>query len=91
MDFDLEDHQRGIKRITIDLPLDIWTLAKSNIMEFKETLIFGIKFKMSEKDSLSYPYPNNNLSNKILKLQKIIEQMGETVSNLEEKEENGKA
>lgn len=80
-----EDYNKGMKQISVNLPLDLWLLAKKNLLEFKDTLIFGIKFKMAEKDPLVYAYPPNTLSPKIIKLQETITNLGEQIYDLEEK------
>lgn len=79
-----DDINKGMKQISINLPIDIWLLAKKNLIMFKDTLIFGIEFKMAEKDNLQYPHPSNTISEKLIRLQKIIESQGTKIAELED-------
>jgi len=51
----------------------------------KECLEFGINFKLAERDLIDYPY--NKLSNKIIRLQEIID---ETISTNEKTNKTNK-
>jgi len=81
------DQNKGSKMTTVELPLNLWELAKKNIFSFKDLLIFGLQFKLAEKDPYTYQYPNNSLSNKIIKLQKIIEDQNKIIEDLENPKE----
>jgi hypothetical protein len=82
----LDEARLGNKKTTVDLPLPIWTQAKQNLIEFREALIFGIKFKLAEKDSgLTFEYPHNGLSLKIQSLAKKIQELYARIEELEAK------
>lgn len=75
----------GTKRITIDLPFKTWYLAKTNLLEFKEVMLFGIQFTLAEKGVLEYPKTKRivNLENNINKLQEVLKELGDEKIKLE--------
>jgi len=80
---DLNDFKGGIKQTSIDLPSELWILAKQNLIEFKTALIFGIRFKIAEKEG--FDYPQNKLSERIAHLSKIIQEKTEEIEDLKNK------
>lgn len=89
---DFKDYETGIKKVTIELPIDIWMKAKQNLLEFKNTLIFGINFKLAEKDGgLTFDYPPTNLHNKFLKkchfLESALQEANEKIDKFENNED----
>jgi hypothetical protein len=79
-----DDTRTGIKRLTIEVPLNLWTVAKQNLLEFRECAIFGIKFKLAEKDGgLTYAFPDNILDQRIKKLQRVILDQANKIAKLD--------
>jgi len=71
-DSTFEDFERGSRQTSVFIPNALWTLAKQNLVEFKSAMIFGIKFKIAEKQG--FDFPDNSLVYKIHKLtEKIAE------------------
>lgn len=57
--------ERGGKQTSVYLPHDTWVLAKTNMIEFKKAMVFGIKFLIAEKSGLLDDYPACNLVEKV--------------------------
>jgi hypothetical protein len=71
---DFEDARLGIKRISIEVPLNLWMEAKKNLIEFRESLIFAIKFQLAEKDGgLTFNYPETQLGKRLQRKCQILE------------------
>lgn len=75
----METENQGQRQTSIFIPHDLWILAKQNLIEFRSALIFGIKFRIAEKEE--YDYPENKLSKKIQDLMKIIQEQTEELEN----------
>jgi len=79
---------QGARQTSVYLPNDLWVSAKQNLIEFKQAMIFGIKFLLAEKQG--FDYPENKLLGKIKVLQRAVTEAGEEIYKLEnsKKEEN---
>jgi hypothetical protein len=77
------DYQKGMKQINADIPLELWTAAKQNLISFTEAIKFGIKFKLAEKDGgLTFEYPDNMLLRKVQNLVRIIQERNDEIDKL---------
>lgn len=72
--------QNTARQTSIFVPNDLWITAKQNLIEFKSALIFGIKFMVAEKQG--FDYPQNKLTEKIAKLQSLLNQKNQEIENL---------
>ena len=80
-----DDHQRGYKQVSVNLPLKFWTFAKQNIVVFRNALIFGIKFIVADKDGgLTYEYPECNLKEKLRLINAKLQETAEKCNQLED-------
>lgn len=77
---ELDDFKKGSRQTSIFLPYEVWLSAKQNLIEFRSALIFGVQFKIAEKQG--FDYPANPLSDRILVLTKKIAELSQQIEDL---------
>ena len=75
-----EPQSWGVKPTTVNLPADLYLLAKQNGISFKEAMVFGIQCILVEKDGINYP--EGKQTQKIEKLSEIIQNLHNEINKL---------
>lgn len=92
-EMDFQDYQRGMKQINADIPLDLWTNAKKNLIGLSEAARFGIQFKLADMDNgMTFEYPPTNLQKKLIQkcraLEEALQEANNKIENLQKNVED---
>jgi hypothetical protein len=74
------------RQTSVNLEVDLWETAKRNLIEFKDALVFGIKFKLADADGFgNYPPCNiiTKLHTNIAKFQQLLNEANEKIEEFE--------